>query len=195
MYGKIKWTGNWISFMDAVLHIGAVALSFRNIFVPVIITSLRCDPKVFFEAIEESKQLIYDKNNEPEIDIETKAEYFVNNKEIINDIKADTAKEEQEDMAEMKKLMEPEIKQIEELLDTGKEKFVSILPVFIDMELKQTVTRGIEVNGIISAPIPRVNTAQDVVCESYQFIPNEENIAIETEFKKEVTEYLQVRDF
>jgi hypothetical protein len=177
--------------MDAILHIGAVAVNFRNIFIPVIITSLRCDPKVLFEAIEESKQLIYDKNNEPEIDIEN----LVNDKELINDIKLDTAKSEEEDLAEMKKLMEPEIKQMEELLDTGKEKFMSILPVFIDMNLKQTVTRGIEVNGIISAPIARVNTDQDVACESYQFIPNEENIAIETEFKKQVTEYLQVRDF
>jgi fatty acid synthase len=63
IYGKIKWNGNWISFMDSMIQMMATAIPLRNIFVPIILTTLRCDPKVFFDAIEESKQMIYDENN------------------------------------------------------------------------------------------------------------------------------------
>ncbi len=191
VYSKVKWTGNWISFMDTVLQVELSTVPFRNIFVPVILTSLRCDPKVFFNAIEESKEFINDENN-PELNIETELENLVDDKELLNNIKSDTTEQEKEDLEEMKKLMEPEIKQIEELLETGKEKFISILPVYHDKNLKLIVTHGIEVTNIIAAPIPRRNALQDVVCESYQFIPNEENIAIDIGFKREITDYLQV---
>ncbi len=78
VYGKIKWTGNLVSFMDSMIQIMATAIPFRNIFVPIIVTTLRCDPKVFFDAIEESKKMIYDENNpEPE----TKSENFDSGKE------------------------------------------------------------------------------------------------------------------
>jgi len=187
IYGKIKWTGNWISFMDSILQMMSVSVPFRNIFVPVIITSLKCDPKVFLDAIEKNKQMIYDETQQ---DMETRAEKFDN--ELVSDLKADTTTEEEQELIEMKKMMEPEIKQFEELLDTGKEKFESILPVFGDMHLKLTVTHGIELSNIIGFPIPRMNSLQDVKCESYQFIPNEENDAINTIYKKEITEYLQV---
>jgi hypothetical protein len=192
IYSSIKWTGNWISFMDCVIQVMSSAVHFRNVFVPVIITSLRCNPKVLFEAIEESKQAIHDKNNpEPEMDIETKFENFVENKELVNDFKSDTA--ENEELAEMKKLMEPEIKQFEKLLEKGaKEKFVSILSVYCDINLRLTVTHGIELKNLIAVPIPRKIASQEVVYESYQFIPNEENAAIDIGLKKEITDYLQV---
>jgi hypothetical protein len=194
IYGKIKWTGNWISFIDSMIHIMGIAIPFRNIFVPIILTTLRCDPKVFFDAIEESKQMIYDENNpEPETDLETRAEQFDN--EVMKDLRSDIGKEEQEEMDEMKKIMEPEIKQFEQLLDTGisgKEKFISILPVFADFHLKLIVTRGIEINNLIAAPIPRKLISQEVKCESYQFIPNEENNAIEEMFKNDIISYIQV---
>ncbi len=78
VYGKIKWTGNLVSFMDSMIQIMATAIPFRSIFVPIILTKLKCDPKVFFDAIEESKQMIYDENNpEPE----TRPENFDTGKE------------------------------------------------------------------------------------------------------------------
>jgi len=191
LYGNIKWTGNWISFMDSILQFMLIAIPFRNVFVPVIITSLRCDPKILFEAIEQNKQMIYDENNpEADIDSEVRAQQFDN--ELVNDINDDTQTIEQQELAEMKKIMEPQIKQFEELLGTGKEKFISILPVFGDIHMRLAVTRGIELNNVVAVPIPRMNTTQNLKCESYQFIPNEENDVIETTYKKEITEYLQV---
>ncbi len=194
IYGKIKWTGNWISFVDSMIQMMATAIPLRNIFVPIILTTLRCDPKVFFDAIEESKQMIYDENNpEPEADLEARAEQFDN--EVVKNLRSDIGKEEQEEMDEMKKIMEPEIKQFEQLLETGisgKEKFISILPVFGDLHLKSIVTFGIELNNLIAAPIPRKLISQEVKCESYQFIPNEENNAIEETFKNDIMSYIQV---
>jgi type I site-specific restriction endonuclease len=194
IYGKIKWTGDWISFMDSVIQLMSIAMPFKNIFVPIILTTLRCDPKVFFDAIEESKQMIYDENNPgPETDLESRVEQF--DKEVVKDLRSDIGKEEQEEMDEMKKIMEPDIKQFEQLFETGmpgKEKFISILPVFADLHLKSIITCGIELNNVIAAPIPRKLISQEVKCESYQFIPNEENNAIEEMSKNDFISYIEV---
>jgi len=188
IYARIKWTGNWISFMDSILQMMSVVVPFRKLFVPVIITSLKCDPKLFFDAIEKYKQIIYDEiDPKPETDLEHITEQFES--ELVSNLKADTTTDEPN---EMKKIMEPEIKQLEKFLDTGKEKFVSILPVSGNMHLKLAVTHGIELSNMVAFPISRMNSLQDVKCESYQFIPNEENDAIKTIYKKEITEYLQV---
>jgi hypothetical protein len=106
-------------------------------------------------------------------------------------LKSDVTKEELEEMDEMKKLMEPEIKQFEQILDR-KEKFISILPVFADLHLKSIFTCGIEMINLHAAPIPRKLMTQEVKCESYQFIPNEENNAIEEMFKNDIISYIQV---
>ncbi len=110
----------------------------------------------------------------------------------MKDLRFDRGKEEQVEMDEIEKVMEPEIKQFEQLLDPEKEKFISILPVFANLHLKSIVTRGIEVNNLIGAPIPRKLMTQEVKCESYQFIPNEENNAIEEMFKNDIISYIQV---
>jgi len=110
-------------------------------------------------------------------------------------LRSDVPKEEQEEVNEMKKFMETEIKLFEQLSEAGtarREKFISILPVFADLHLKSIVTCGIELNNLIAAPIPRKLISQEVKCESYQFIPNEENNAIEEMFKNDIISYIQV---
>jgi hypothetical protein len=54
------------------------------------------------------------------------------------------------------------------------------------------VTHGIEFKGLLAVPITRKAQTQGLELESYQFIPNEENDAIEEIDKKEITEYIQV---
>ena len=36
VYGKIKWTKNWVTFVDALLQTQIIAMPFRQLFVPVI---------------------------------------------------------------------------------------------------------------------------------------------------------------
>ena len=54
-YGRVTWDGNWVTFLDAILQSQAIAIPFRKMLVPVMISALRCDPKVLFKSIEESK--------------------------------------------------------------------------------------------------------------------------------------------
>ncbi len=110
-------------------------------------------------------------------------------------MRSDVPKEEQEEVNEMKKFMETEIKLFEQLSEAGtaqRGKFISILPVFADLHLKSIVTCGIELNNLIAAPIPRKLISQDVKCESYQFIRNEEINAIEEMFKNDIMSYIEV---
>jgi fatty acid synthase len=57
VYGNIEWTGNMIPFMDALLQSQAIALPFRKLFVPVMISSLRCDPKKFSKPLKKENKL------------------------------------------------------------------------------------------------------------------------------------------
>jgi hypothetical protein len=171
VYGNIEWTGNMIPFMDSLLQSQAIALPFRKVFVPIMISSIRCDPKKLFEAIEERKQIIDVANSD--------ANVGPNHIEINNSV--------DEKGGEMK-----EEKLLEEVLEDKNVKYKSFIPFFADVSLKIIVTHGIEINGLLAVPIPRKAVTQELELESYKFIPNEENDAIEEIDKKDITEYIQV---
>ena len=50
--GSVQWTGQWISYVDAALHLSLLALPIRTLFVPVGVDLFRCDPTVLFEAVK-----------------------------------------------------------------------------------------------------------------------------------------------
>ncbi len=184
IYGDIEWTGNMIPFMDSLIQSQAIALPFRKIFIPVMISSLRCDPKKFFDAIEERKQLIHKENDSGDkiLDVmDTELDMGISN--------------ENEYKKELKKAIEEEVRFFDGVVGDIELKYKSILPFFADISLKIIVTHGIEINGLLAVPIPRKAFAQGLELESYQFIPNEENDAIEQIHKKDITEYIQVRKF
>jgi hypothetical protein len=173
-----------ITFMDALIQTQAIALPFRRIFVPVMISSLRCDPKKFFEAIDELKQVIYEENESENV-----SKYVKEVDENLNLINVD--EDNDENKKELHEVVEKEIRMFETVGDSNV-KYSSSLPFFADVSLKLIVTRGIEVNGLLAVPIPRKPNISDLELESYRFIPNEENDAIEEIDKKELTEYIQV---
>ncbi len=181
VYGSIEWTGNMIPFMDSLIQSQAIALPFRKIFVPVMISSLRCDPKKFFDAIEERKQMIYEDSKESQKNLVQE----VNESGI--DIRGENIEKN-----DLKEAVEKEVRLFEGLDVDSNVKYRSILPVFIDISLNMIVTHGIEIKNVLAVPIPRKGFTQGLELESYQFIPNEENDAIEQIDKKEITEYIQV---
>jgi hypothetical protein len=186
IYGNIAWNANMITFMDALLQAQAIALPFKRMFVPVMISSLRCDPKKFFEAIDEFKQVVHEvdgKENIKEYVKEVDKELNLNNVDEDND----------KNKKELQKAIEEEIQFFEITPADSNVKYSSTLPFFADLSLKLIVTHGIEVNGLLAVPIPRKAFAQGLEMESYQFIPNVENDAIEKIDKKEITEYIEVR--
>ncbi len=188
VYGNIEWTGNMIPFMDALLQSQAIALPFRKIFVPVMISSLRCDPKKFFEAIEERKQIIKIANKEETDEELTNEVKEVNEQLEISESDADN----DEHKIALKQVVESEVKMFEGVVGDNDVTYRSVLPFFTDISLKMIVTHGIEINGLLAVPIPRKTLTQGLELESYQFIANEENDAIEQIDKKEITEYIQV---
>jgi hypothetical protein len=186
VYGNIEWTGNMIPFLDSLLQSQAIALPFRKIFVPVMISSLRCDPKKFFEAIEERKQIINVSNNS-----ETDENLNKQIVEISQQLEIrETEAESENHKKELKEVVEKEVK-IFQGVDEDVH-YRSVLPFFADLSLKMIVTYGIEINGLLAVPIPRKAATQGLQMESYKFIANEENDAIEQIDKKEITEYIQV---
>ncbi len=156
-----------IPFMDSLLQSQAIALPFRKIFVPVMISSIRCDPKKLFEAIEERKQIIDVANSDANVG--------------LNHIETNNSVDEK-----------GEEKLLEEALEDKNVKYKSFIPFFADVSLKMIVTHGIEINGLLAVPIPRKAVTQELELESYKFIANEENDAIEESDKKDITEYIQV---
>ena len=49
--GKCKWTGQFISFFDSMMHLALVALPIRALFVPVGFQQIRIDPNLLFTTI------------------------------------------------------------------------------------------------------------------------------------------------
>ncbi len=193
-YGKVKWTGNIISFMDSVLQVPLISIPFKKILVPVMISSLRCDPKVLFDAIEECKQIL-EESVKKEDTFTNLEKVFEEREEQIKEMNINPdfdAKDEALQTAEVKDIV-GNLEIIEERTESASKKYFSVLPLFADMNLKTIVTHGLEIKGMIAAPIPRMLDTQELKLESYQFIPNDENEAIGVMFKKEVTEYIEVR--
>ncbi len=186
VYGNIAWNGNMITFMDALLQTQAIALPFKRMFVPVMISSLRCDPKKFFEAIDEFKQVVHKVN-----DSENIKEIVKEVDEELNLINID--EDNDESKKELHEAMEEEIRIFDVSGSDINVKYSSSLPFFADVSLKLIVTRGIEINGLLAVPLPRKPNISNLKLESYRFIPNEENDAIEEIDKKEITEYIEVR--
>ena len=50
-----EWNGNIITFLDAIFQIKPIAEPFRQLVVPVMLRSLRIEPKVFFGAIRDNR--------------------------------------------------------------------------------------------------------------------------------------------
>jgi hypothetical protein len=186
VYGNITWNANMITFMDALLQTQAITLPFKRTFVPIMISSLRCDPKKFFEAIDEFKQVVHDVNDKENI-----KEYVKEVDEELNLINVD--EDNDENIKELHEAVEEEFRTFAVTGADSNVKYSSSLPFFADVSLKLIVTHGIEVNGLLAVPIPRKTNNSDLELESYRFIPNEENDAIEDIDKKELTEYIEVR--
>jgi fatty acid synthase len=53
-HGKIKYTGSWVAFADAMLQIGILGKSTRGLYLPVRFQSVRCDPRILAQAVEEA---------------------------------------------------------------------------------------------------------------------------------------------
>ena len=180
LHGEIEWDGNWITFMDSLLQTMAAAMPFRKMMVPVMIRSLRCDPKTMYEGITANKFT------------ENKAE-DLEEKVHEDDIQEMLARQGGNDEAEVEGVLNANsVDYIEELFGKEFHVYKSNLPFMADMNTRTIVTYGVEIEDLMAFPIPRKSNVQDLKLESYQFVANEDTNAIEECDKQVVKEYLKV---
>ena len=173
--GTIQWEGNWVTFMDSLLQTMAAAMPFRKMMVPVMIKQLRCDPKVFYEAIAANRVA------------EDKAE--VNEEDTLIEL-CDTKPEGKDEVDNI--LGANNIENLEDLIADDFHIYKSLLPFHVDMNSRMIVAPGVEIEDLMALPIPRKTNVQDLKVESYQFVANEDNNAIEECYKKSIKEYVKV---
>ena len=183
LHGTVSWDGNWITFMDSLLQIMAAAMPFRKMMVPVMIRNLRCDPKVFYEGVAANKVMAVPKTRQEELEEKVKEE----------DIQEILAKGGRNDESEVEGVLSANsVDYIEELFGKEFHVYKSSLPFYVDMNSRMIVAPGVEIEDLMAFPIPRKSNVQDLKLESYQFVANEDNNAIEEYDKKAVKEYLKV---
>ena len=181
IHGEIEWDGTWVTFMDSLLQIMALALPFRKMMVPVMIRSLRCDPKVFYEALSANRISEQKELDESETNIMDIADRGM----IEN--RGNLEKQEANDL-----FMSQNVDYVEEMFGKEFHIYEAILPYYVDMNSRMIVTHGVEIEDLMAFPIPRKNNFQDLKLESYEFIANEDSNAIEETNKNAINEYIKV---
>ena len=73
--------------------------------------------------------------------------------------------------------------------------FNSNIPFYYNNDTKTVITHGLEVENVLTHPIPRKTDSTNLVLDSYEFIPNNDLNAIEEYDKKHINEYLEVKVF
>ena len=167
IYGICEWNGNVVTFLDALLQSMILAAPFRKLMVPVMIKTLRIDPDVLFKAINTFK-------SEEEV------------KKLLSET-------ETEALTTVSGAAMAEVADI--TLEKMTKKFCffrSEMPFHYNSESKLLVTHGIEVENVTAFPIPRKVDTTNLVLDSYEFVANEDNNAIESCDQNHIIEYLEV---
>ena len=168
IHGICKWTGNVVTYLDALLQSMILSAPLRKLMVPVMIRVLRIDPKTLFDSALHYKTVDISSDSAEEIkslEISSKFDTSVTN--VLNAMKFDT--------------------------NQRFSVFYSEIPFYFNSNSKLLVTHGIEIEGLIAIPIPRKVDVTNLVLDSYEFVLNDDNNAIEDYDRRYINEYLEVR--
>ena len=176
MEGTVLWEGDWITFTDALLQSMAVTMPVRKMMVPVMIKSLRCDPKVLYEAVAQFK-------------VDDNKELFDEEKELNNLVTPDD-KQEFESNSDFIDIDNKDL--FEGVVGSKFHMYKSVLPFYADITTRMIVTHGLEVEDLMAFPIPRKTNVQDLKLEYYRFVANEDTNAIENCDRLYIKHYLKV---
>ena len=192
--GKVKYSNNTniISFLDSVFQLLLGVIPIRGLFIPVAINSLRCDPRVLFKAIDKNKkEVINEEQTNDEKKYEDKVAFMYH---LTNDEKTITEKKDiPNEIAHCKTDIEKVYADFQE--QTGaerKEKWISHVPVQVDINVRAIVASGIEVRGFVPVNIQRKQTTNGLRLEKYHFIPYFEKGAIEKPYRNQLQTYMKV---
>ena len=124
VHGKIKWTNNSnvIAFLDSMLQLIISVIPIRALFVPVAIQSLRCDPKVLFQAIEDHKIDVIETCQNKENELDETIEGISSSAKALDD-------QYKDDFEEIKTAFENDFDKFQERTGGGKEKWIFITAI------------------------------------------------------------------
>ncbi|CAG2101211.1 unnamed protein product [Medioppia subpectinata] len=161
----IEWTGNMVTFLDGLLQLAVNTVNpFRKLVVPVMIDAIRVDPNTLFEAVK--------RNRLADEVVDTNDGYEVDGTNISG----------------------VDICLADYVPNSASERFAifsSRLPVVFDSSVNCVLTYGAEVYNMVTAPITR-KTDPNMVLERHQFIPNDDNTAIDDRHRKLLIDNIEI---
>ncbi|CAG2102296.1 unnamed protein product, partial [Medioppia subpectinata] len=157
IYGINEWDGNFVTYLDAMLQSMVFAAPFRKLIVPVMIRTIRVDPRVLFDALRLNRNLLSKRINDS------------------TQVSTDLIQESPFlGTAEARPILYSHDRQFIERFA----KYSAEMPFYFDAKCCRLVAHGLEVEGVIAQPIPRHPPIADLVLDSYQFVANEDHDAI-----------------
>ena len=166
--GECEWDGNPVSFLDNLLQAQILATPFRKLMVPVIVKNMRIDPKTLFEAVRHNK---VEDTTEEVTDLEPTTE-------VLDNV---------DDETEKKNI-------IKQFMDGSGHKFClfkSKLTFTYNNNTRILIAPGVEIENALAFPIPR-RMPSSLVLDSYEWVANEDNSAINECDKQYIDQYIEV---
>ena len=168
LLGVCEWNGNVVSFVDNLLQAQMLASPFRKLMVPVMVKNMRIDPKVLFETIRHNKA-----NENSQFDPTLVPENIeIEQDQVVTDNQGD----------------------LKLLQDQHKERFAifkSSMPFYFNANTRILIAPGVEIENMMAFPIPR-KMPSSLVLDSYEWVANEDNSAINECDKQSLNKYLEV---
>ncbi|CAG2109879.1 unnamed protein product, partial [Medioppia subpectinata] len=189
IYGINEWDGNFVTYLDAMLQSMVFSAPFRKLMVPVMIRTIRVDPRVFFENVIRNRNV-----EQKPIESMESEESAAENLGTLLSVGGEMVEVTKGMTEDEKVLKDAKVIYKEEMTRKNERFFVfsADMPFHFNAKSKRLVAHGLEVEDLMAFPIPRRADGTDLVLDTYQFFPNEDLEAVDAIDKRVVTEYIEV---
>ncbi|CAG2116696.1 unnamed protein product, partial [Medioppia subpectinata] len=186
-YGVCEWDGQFVSYMDALSQSRALSVPFRKMLLPVLIRKLRLDPRVMFDAFKRHRRQV----DEPTTDGTVASNPSQLNVDIDNALGSTVVPGSEVTNGEQNTIstvMAKEKVRFNERFAV----YSSEIPFYYNLNTKQLVSPGVELEEVIVFPVPRRTDTTGLVLDSSEFCANDDNQAIDDSLSTAVSKYLEV---
>ncbi|CAG2103413.1 unnamed protein product [Medioppia subpectinata] len=182
-YGECEWDGRFVSYMDALLQSRALSVPFRKMLLPVMIRKLRLDPHLMFDAIrrhkiqkEETTGRVDDPDDSVKLAFDTAGAGVGKVYDLTGEQSTVST------VVERKKVRFTE----------RFAQYSSRIPFYYNLNTKQLVSPGVELEEVVVLPVPRRTDITGLVLDSAEFCANHDNHAIDDCLSVALSKYLEV---
>lgn len=162
-YGICEWNGNMVTFLDGLLQSMCLAKPTRNLALPVIIKKLTIDPILLFDELRARRMM-------------------------KNDIDCDRNRAQVDEGTDLMHSFD----KLNEKIKHSFCRFEANIPFTFNIKTKTLVCKGVELEDIVAFTISRKTNTNDLVLDSYEFVPHFDNQAIDGKKLDLLQIYLEV---